>query len=108
MNGVPQILPEELAWRLDQGESLYLLDVREPWEFSHCAIPGSVNLPMGQVPARLDEIPADRPVVCICHHGIRSQQVAGYLHQQGRAQVENLTGGVDAWASDVAPDMPRY
>ena len=108
MISIPQIAAEELARRLDRGEPLYLLDVREPWEFATCAIPGSVNLPMGQVPARLDDIPADRPVVCICHHGIRSQQVAGYLHQQGLTQAENLVGGIDAWAEVVAPGMPRY
>lgn len=100
--------PESLAQRLADGETPVLLDVREDWEYQTCHLPDSLHVPMGQIPSRLDEIPADRPVVCICHHGGRSEQVARYLAAQGRESVENLAGGVDAWSLRVDPGMPRY
>ena len=84
----------ELATHLQTASPL-LLDVREPWEFDICHIDGSVNLPMGQLPARLDELDGHDEIVVICHHGVRSRQV-------------NLDGGVDAWARSVDPDMPVY
>ncbi|MCC5811228.1 MAG: sulfurtransferase [Ectothiorhodospiraceae bacterium] len=108
MHDIPQVQAQTLNQRLRKEDGLYLLDVREPWEFAHCAIAGSVNLPMGEIVARRHEIPRDRTVVCICHHGMRSLQVAAFLKQQGYEAVENLAGGVEAWAQDVDPDMPRY
>lgn len=101
-------MPDEIRHRLDQGESLFLLDVREPWETEICAIPGSVNIPMGDIPDRVEEIPSDSTVVCICHHGARSLQVARFLDAKGIARVENLSGGVESWATTVDPAMPRY
>jgi len=100
--------PTTLNQRIQQGEDLYLLDVREPWEAALCQLPDAVNIPMGQIPGRLGELPADRTVVCICHHGMRSLQVAHYLESNGMDSVENLTGGVEGWARDVDPEMPRY
>lgn len=87
-----------------------LLDVREPWEFAICQLPGSQLLPMGQIPAAVGngELPRDREIVVICHHGIRSRQVAMYLDYQGYQPIINLRGGVDAWARDVDRDMPTY
>lgn len=85
-----------------------LLDVREPHEFSHCQIPNSLSMPMRSVPQQMNELPKDRPIVTICHHGMRSLQVAQFLTAQGFDQIINLTGGVDAWATEVDPDMPRY
>lgn len=85
-----------------------LLDVREPWEVALGALPGSVAIPMAQVPARLHELDARRPVVCICHHGVRSMQVAIFLRRQGFADVSNLAGGIDAWAREVDPAFPTY
>ncbi|MCP1673167.1 rhodanese-related sulfurtransferase [Natronocella acetinitrilica] len=98
----------QLRSRLDRDESLFLLDVREDWEFNLGHIPGSVHIPMGQITGRTDDIPQDRPIVCICHHGMRSEQVAHYLLQQGWETVENLQGGVDAWSLEVDPSVPRY
>ncbi len=108
MHDIPQLQPQALNLRLQNRDEIYLLDVREPWEFAHCAITGSVNLPMGEIVARAGEIPRDRTVVCICHHGMRSLQVAAYLKQHGVDAVENLAGGVEAWALQVDPEMPRY
>ena len=97
----------QLAAHLEAAEPL-LLDVREPWEFDICHIDNSVNIPMGQLPQRLDEIDDADEIVVICHHGIRSQQVIWYLRQQLDAELINLDGGVAAWASDVDPAMPVY
>jgi len=104
-----QITAPELDQRLRSGEAApLLLDVREPHEFAYCRIPGSVNLSMGQVPARLAELDPQRETVVICHHGMRSSQVAGFLESQGFGDIINLVGGVAAWAGQVDPAMPTY
>ena len=97
----------ELAALLRQSSPL-LLDVREPWEYEVCHLDGSVNLPMGQIPQRIDELEDADEIVVICHHGIRSRQVIGYLQPRIDAELINLDGGVDAWARDVDADMPVY
>lgn len=85
-----------------------LLDVREPWETKICAIAGSQPMPMQQVPAQFNSIDPQQSVICVCHHGGRSAQVAMFLQRQGYEDVYNLTGGVDAWARQVDPSMPVY
>ena len=97
----------QLAAHLQQAKPL-LVDVREPWEFEICHIPGSVNIPMSRVVQQLDQIDQSDETVVICHHGIRSRQVIHYLEQQEIENLVNLDGGVDAWARDVDPDMPMY
>lgn len=101
--------PVELEVRLgsDEGPPL-LLDVREPWEYGICHIEGAILVPMHQLPARLSTLDPGRETVVICHHGIRSYQVARYLEQLGFTRVVNLRGGVDAWARDVDATMPVY
>jgi rhodanese-related sulfurtransferase len=105
-----QITPTELAaWLADESrEPPLLLDVREPWEFQTCHITGSLTMPMALVPIRQQELPDDRPVVCICHHGARSMQVAYFLERAGFDNMINLAGGVDAWALQVDRSMPTY
>ena len=83
----------EMAAYLQQASPL-LLDVREPWEFDICHIEGSINLPMGQIPQRVDDLPESDEIVVICHHGVRSQQVIRYLQGQMTASLINLTGQV--------------
>lgn len=104
------IRPAELkAWLDDpQREKPLLLDVREPWEFERCHIDGAVSLPMNGIPMRLAELPRDRDIVVICHHGVRSYHVARFLDHNGFTRVINLTGGVDAWAKEADPTMPTY
>lgn len=103
------ISPEELKELLDAGAGAPLLvDVREPWEFSICRIAGSENIPMQELAARMDKLDRGRETVFICHHGMRSQQVAGYLEGMGFPRTLNLDGGVDAWARNVDPGMPQY
>ncbi len=85
-----------------------LLDVREPWEYELCHLPGAHLMPMHTVPLRLAELDADAEVVVICHHGARSMQVAMFLERNGFASVHNLAGGIAAWARDVDPAMRHY
>ena len=99
---------QTLAAKLEAGESLFLLDVREPNENDLCQIKGSTLIPMGQVPNRLAEIPKDIPIVIHCHHGGRSQRVAQYLESQGFNQLSNLVGGIDQWAVHINPEITRY
>jgi rhodanese-related sulfurtransferase len=105
-----QLTVTDLAhWLADSArERPVLLDVREPWELATCALPGTLSIPMGQIPARWSEIDTDRPVVCICHHGVRSLQVMRYLAHQGLEDLYNLAGGIDAWAREIDPAMAVY
>ena len=104
------ITAPELAARLAAGEANppLLLDVRENWEFATCQIPGSVQIPMALVPIRISELDDDKEIVCICHHGARSMQVAAFLERNGFTDVTNLTGGIHAWAVQVDGAMPTY
>lgn len=98
----------ELAQWLSGPEPPCVLDVREPWEVAIASLPGSLAIPMGEIPRRLGEIPAGRSVVCLCHHGMRSMQVALFLAHNGFDDVHNLQGGIDAWAREVDPSCPLY
>ena len=104
------ITAPELAARLasEGADAPMLLDVRENWEFATCQIPGSVQIPMALVPIRISELDDDREIVCICHHGARSMQVAAFLERNGFTDVTNLTGGIHAWAVQVDGAMPTY
>jgi len=104
------ITAPELAARLanEGAEAPLLLDVRENWEFATCQIPGAVQIPMALVPIRISELDDDREIVCICHHGARSMQVAAFLERNGFTDVTNLTGGIHAWAVQVDGAMPTY
>jgi rhodanese-related sulfurtransferase len=107
---IPQLAASELArWRADESRAAPLLvDVREPWEFAHCRIEGSLSIPLRELAHRRDELPRDRPLVLICHHGRRSQHAAMLLAGAGFAHVHNLRGGVESWAIDVDTTMKRY
>ena len=105
-----QIEPRELARRLDAGESVRLLDVREPEEHALAALPDSLLIPLGELPLRLDELDEWRedPVVIYCHHGIRSLHALAILRRAGFHRLENLRGGIDRWSLEVDPRVPRY
>ncbi len=102
------ITPRELKDKLDKGEKVCLLDVREDWEYSLCKIEGSLLIPLGTLPQSLDKLDRNSPIVAICHHGMRSADATGFLLQQGFADVKNLVGGIDAWSVQVDPNVPRY
>ncbi|KAF7597945.1 MAG: sulfurtransferase [Candidatus Dactylopiibacterium carminicum] len=100
---------EFAAWLADPARvAPMLLDVREPWEFELVSMPDAVPMPMGTVPTRFQELAPEREIVCVCHHGMRSAQVAEFLARQGCEKVYNLAGGIDAWARQIDPAMPVY
>jgi rhodanese-related sulfurtransferase len=105
-----QITPQLLQqWLTDSGRKPpVLLDVREPWEYQTCRIEGSTLVPMNTIPARARHLDPDTDTVVICHHGTRSFQVALFLERNGFSNLYNLQGGVNAWADQVEPTMPRY
>jgi rhodanese-related sulfurtransferase len=105
-----QIHPEALAKKLQRGEPVYLLDVREPWEHAHCHLPDSVLIPLGELSFRIDEVepPADATIVVYCHHGIRSLSGAAILEMRGFPEAYSLAGGIEAWSQLVDPTVPRY
>lgn len=85
-----------------------LLDVREAFELQMASVKGALHIPMGQIPARIGELDRAQEIVCMCHHGMRSANVAGYLLQNGFTRVLNLSGGIAAWAAEVDPSVPQY
>lgn len=105
---IREIGPVELADRLRDTSPPLLLDVRETWELRLASLPGVLNIPMAQIPDRLDELNGDRDIIVICHHGARSFQVAVFLKRCGFETVINLTGGIDAWSREVDPGVPLY
>ncbi len=107
MNSVKQLQAIELKKKLDDGADIFLLDVREEWEFSLASIDGSENFPMGEVVDRQQEFALEEEIVVICHYGERSQLAAQELLECG-FNVYNLTGGIDAWSQVVDPNVPRY
>lgn len=102
----PLVDAQEAAARFAAKEAL-LLDVREPSELQTVAVAGALHIPMRQVPGRASELPRDRPILVMCHHGGRSQMVADWLLAQG-FDAANVAGGIDAWATDVDPSLARY
>ncbi|HKK14268.1 MAG TPA: rhodanese-like domain-containing protein [Gammaproteobacteria bacterium] len=100
--------PKELKHSLEASEGPLMVDVREPWEHEICRIDGARLIPMGQIPALAGRLDPDQTIVVVCHHGVRSYQVAYYLERLGFRDVINLTGGIDAWAREVDRDMAVY
>jgi rhodanese-related sulfurtransferase len=97
-----------LKERRARGEDVFVLDVREPEEIAIAPFPGATHIPMGDIPSRLTELDPDRETIVVCHHGLRSAQVAMYLARMGFERVLNLIGGIDAWSLDADPSTPRY
>jgi sulfur-carrier protein adenylyltransferase/sulfurtransferase len=106
-NGVPQITVKELKRRIDAGEDVQLIDVREPYEFQIAQIGGKL-IPQNDVPQRLAEIDRDREVVVHCRSGARSQKIAEFLKQAGYPRVVNVAGGILAWSDEIDPKVQKY
>ena len=102
------ISPKELKTRLDKGDKLVLLDVREDWEYSLAKINGSILVPLGTLPQSLTQLNRESEIIAICHHGMRSADATNFLLQQGFSNVKNLVGGIDAWSTQVDGAIPRY
>lgn len=113
MDRMPQPLPLEIApetlaaWR-SSGVPHAVLDVREPWEVAIAGLADALAVPMGEVLARLDDLPREVPLVVLCHHGARSLRVTAWLRGRGFDKAVNLRGGIHAWASEIDPAMPTY
>jgi rhodanese-related sulfurtransferase len=107
---VPQIEPRQLADKMQAGDALCLVDVRQPWEHETAALPGSLLIPLNELASRAGEIqpPAGALVVVYCHHGMRSLHAAAWLQRLGLANVASLAGGIDAWSLEIDPGVPRY
>jgi adenylyltransferase/sulfurtransferase len=95
------------AARMMQAGAL-MLDVREPFEVAICAVAGSRHIPMRQIPVSITELPADRPILVLCHVGGRSLRVTHFLREHGRPEAANVAGGIDAWATQIDPALARY
>jgi len=106
-NGIPQLTVKEFKRRLDAGEDMFLLDVREPYEYQIAQIGGKL-IPQNDVPQRLAEIPRDREIVVQCRSGARSQKIAEFLKQSGYPRVVNLAGGILAWSDEIDPKVQKY
>ena len=107
---IPQIHPLELKQKLDAGEAVYLVDVRNDDEYAYCRLADSLLVPLPELASRAEEVqpPAGALVVVLCHHGIRSLRGAALLRQAGHENVASLAGGIDAWSVYVDPAVPRY
>lgn len=106
-----EIAPREVRERMDTGEPIRLIDVREPAEFALTRIEGAELIPMGTVPSRLQHLDAaadEAALIVFCHHGVRSLNVAYWLREQGVTACQSMSGGIDRWSQEVDPGVPRY
>src|SRR6516225_2394773 len=103
-----EITPAELKARLNSGEKLALVDVREPWEYESCRIEGAKLVPLGALAGSLSALPDADEVICYCHHGMRSLDAAAWLRFQGFERAKSLAGGIERWSLEVDSNVPRY
>ena len=106
-----EVTPRELQTRQSNGEAIVLIDVREPQEFAVARIEHSRLIPMQSIPGELQSLQilaGENALALLCHHGVRSLNVALWLRQQGGANCFSITGGIDRWSREVDPSMPRY
>lgn len=103
--------PSEVKQRLDAGEKLFLIDVREPNEHAITRIAGAELIPMRSVPQELQNLESkadEGSLIVFCHHGMRSMMVVNWLREQGVTQCQSLAGGIDRWSAEIDPSVPRY
>ncbi|MDO4997245.1 MAG: rhodanese-like domain-containing protein [Neisseria sp.] len=105
---IPQLNPKQVQQLLTERDDVVLLDVREDDEVALCSLPNHVHIPMNLIPLRHNELPDDKLIIVYCHHGMRSLQTAMFLQHVGFDDVTNLQGGIEAWAVQLDPKMPRY
>ncbi len=104
---IPEITVQEFKRRLDAGEDIYVLDVREPHEYQICNIKGHL-IPLGDLPKRIHELDSSREIVVHCKMGGRSAKAVDFLRQAGFKRASNLTGGILAWSEKIDPKVPKY
>jgi molybdopterin/thiamine biosynthesis adenylyltransferase/rhodanese-related sulfurtransferase len=107
-NAIPSISVHALQQKLQDNGRVVLVDVREEFEYDIARISGSILIPLRELSARFGEMPRNKEIVVMCKSGTRSAQATAFLRQQGFADVFNLEGGIDAWASEIDPEMPKY
>lgn len=100
-----EIAPKDLRARLNAGDDLMLIDVREDWEVKQAKLAEAIHIPMDEIPDSLDRIPKDKTIVFICKMGSRSEAVADWLESQGYTNILNLSGGMFRWAQEVDPSL---
>ena len=103
--------PPDVQRRIDAGEPLLLLDVREPEEFAITRIAGATLIPVRNIPASLQQLEAkadESTLIVFCHHGVRSLNVVHWLREHGVSACQSMAGGIDAWSTLVDPSVPRY
>lgn len=106
-----EISPQEVKRRLDAGEKLHLIDVREPHEFALAKLQDAELIPMRSVPGALQTLEGradEAPLIVYCHHGVRSLNVVNWLREQALESCQSLAGGIDAWSLSIDPSVPRY
>jgi len=105
-----EISCEAVKRQLDQQAEFLLLDCRETEEYELVSIPGARLLPLSELPAQYQQLDThrDRPIVVYCHHGMRSARATAWLREQGFAQVQSMTGGIDQWSLEIDPTLTRY
>jgi rhodanese-related sulfurtransferase len=103
-----QISVKEVSERIARGDKLFLVDVREQWEYDLCRIAGAKLIPLGTLPANLNTLLDADEVICYCHHGIRSLDAAVWLRQQGVESAKSMAGGIERWSTEIDPQVPRY
>jgi len=103
-----EVSVKELKRKIDSGIKFRLIDVREPHEFNLCHIIGCDLIPLAQIPMRMKEFSREGEYIFYCHTGNRSGEVAKYLRQVGFKNVKSLKGGIDQWAVEIDPTLPRY
>ena len=105
---LPEISPQELKQKLDETDSVFLLDVREQSEYDIVHLEDAQLIPLNTLPQHIDRLPSDQEIVVYCHHGQRSFYATAFLHQNGYTKAKNLSGGIDQWAAEVDTTLRRY
>ncbi len=95
-------------WREGDPEGVWVLDVRQPWEYEKAHLEGSTLIPLGELSGRLGEVPQGVRIACLCHHGMRSARACSILVQRGYSHVYNIKGGIDAWSMQIDTSVPLY
>jgi len=103
-----EVTPAEVVARKESGPLPLLVDVREDWEWEYNRIPDAIHIPLSEIEFRHAELDKGVEIILYCHHGMRSLQAAIWLRQEGYEKARSLAGGIDRWADDVEPEMPRY
>ncbi len=106
-----EVSVHDVRGMMSNGDNVLLLDVRQPEEHAFCRVDGAHLVPLPELPQKLDrleEMADGRRIITICHHGIRSMQAAAILRDAGLTQTHSMAGGIDAWSTEIDPDVPRY